>query len=96
VRIEGSAGATRADLPIVSADNDIFSRYTVGWLLADRESAELAEQLLADTIAKHGMDRDQLTIHADRSTPMTSKTVAQLLADLAVSKSHSRPRCSNT
>jgi putative transposase len=74
---------------------DIYSRYTVGWLLADRESAELAEQLLADTIAKHGVDRDQLTIHADRGTSMASKTVAQLLADLAVGKSHSRPHCSN-
>jgi transposase InsO family protein len=73
----------------------IFSRYTVGWLLADRESAELAEQLLADTIAKDGVDRDQLTIHADRGTSMASKTVTQLLADLAVSKSHPRPRCSN-
>jgi putative transposase len=74
---------------------DIYSRYTVGWLLADRESAELAEQLLADTIAKHQVDRDQLTIHADRGTSMASKTIAQLLADLAVTKSHSRPRCSN-
>jgi putative transposase len=74
---------------------DIYSRYTVGWLLADRESAELAEQLLADTIAKHQVDRDQLTIHADRGTSMASKTVAQLLADLAVGKSHSRPHCSN-
>jgi len=74
---------------------DIYSRYTVGWLLADRESAELAEHLLADTIAKHGVDRDQLTIHADRGTSMASKTVAQLLSDLAVGKSHSRPHCSN-
>jgi putative transposase len=74
---------------------DIYSRYTVGWLLADRESAELAEQLLADTIVKHQVDRDQLTVHADRGTSMASKTVAQLLADLAVTKSHSRPRCSN-
>jgi putative transposase len=74
---------------------DIYSRYTVGWLLADRESAELAQQLLADTIAKQGVDRDQLTIHADRGTSMASKTVAQLLSDLAVGKSHSRPHCSN-
>jgi putative transposase len=74
---------------------DIYSRYTVGWLLAERESAELAEQLLADTIAKHGVDRNQLTIHADRGTSMASKTVAQLLSDLAVGKSHSRPHCCN-
>ncbi len=74
---------------------DIYSRYTVGWLLAERESARLAEQLLADTIVKQGVDRDQLTIHTDRGTSMASKTVAQLLADLAVGNSHSRPQCSN-
>jgi putative transposase len=74
---------------------DIYSRYTVGWMLAPRESAELAEQLIAETLFKQGIERDQLTIHADRGTSMTSKTVAQLLADLAVVRSHSRPRVSN-
>ena len=74
---------------------DIYSRYTVGWMLATRESKHLAERLLADTIAKQDIDRDQLTIHADRGSSMASKPVAFLLADLGVTKSHSRPHCSN-
>jgi putative transposase len=74
---------------------DIYSRYTVGWLIADRESAVLAGQLLADTIAKQSVDRDTLTIHADNGSSMASKPVAFLLADLGVTKSHSRPHTSN-
>lgn len=74
---------------------DIYSRYVPGWLLATRETAELAERLLAETIRKHNVVADQLTIHADRGTSMASKTVALLLADLGVIKSHSRPHCSN-
>jgi putative transposase len=74
---------------------DIYSRYVPGWLLAKRESAELAERLLAETIRKQNVVADQLTIHADRGTSMASKTVALLLADLGVTKSHSRPHCSN-
>ena len=74
---------------------DIYSRYTVGWMVATRESKELAERLLADTIAKQRIDRNQLTIHADRGSSMASKPVALLLADLGVTKSHSRPHCSN-
>src|SRR5680860_562924 len=74
---------------------DIYSRYTVGWMVATRESKELAERLLAVTIAKQNIDRDQLTIHADRGSSMASKPVAFLLADLGVTKSHSRPHCSN-
>jgi putative transposase len=74
---------------------DIFSRYVPGWLLAKRESAELAEHFIAETIHKHHIVADQLTIHADRGTSMASKTVALLLADLGVTKSHSRPHCSN-
>lgn len=74
---------------------DIYSRYTVGWMLADREDARLAEALLADSIAKQHIDRNQLTIHADRGSSMASRTVAELLSDLGVTKSHSRPRCSN-
>jgi len=70
---------------------DIFSRYVVGWLIAERELAELAELLIAETCAKQGIARDQLTIHADRGSSMRSKTVALLLADLGVSKTHSRP-----
>jgi putative transposase len=74
---------------------DIFSRYVVGWLIAEIESAELAEQLIAETCAKQGVQRAQLTIHADNGSPMIAKTVAILLADLGVAKSHSRPHVCN-
>jgi putative transposase len=74
---------------------DIYSRYVVGWLIAERESAALAEQLLADSIAKHGIDAGQLTLHADNGSSMASKPVAFLLADLGVTKTHSRPHTSN-
>jgi putative transposase len=70
---------------------DVFSRYVVGWMIARRESAELAEQLISETCAKQGIEPDQLTLHADRGSAMRSKTVAQLLMDLGVAKSHSRP-----
>jgi putative transposase len=74
---------------------DIFSRYAVGWMVASREAAALAERLLAETIAKQGIARDQLTLHADRGSSMASKPVALLLADLGVTKTHARPHCSN-
>jgi putative transposase len=66
-----------------------------GCLIAERESAAPAEKLLAKTIAKQRIVRDQLTVHADRGTSMASKPVALLLADLGVTKTHSRPHCSN-
>ena len=74
---------------------DIFSRYVVGWMLAPRESAALAERLIAETCAKHGIMPGQLTLHADRGSSMRSKPVALLLADLGVTKTHSRPQVSN-
>ena len=74
---------------------DIYSRYAVGWMLAPRESAALAEKLIADTCAKQHIGRGQLTIHADRGSSMTSKPVAFLLADLGVTQSHSRPHVSD-
>jgi putative transposase len=74
---------------------DIFSRYVVGWMLAPRESAALAERLIAETCAKQGIVPGQLTVHADRGAAMTSKPVALLLADLGVVKTHSRPHVSN-
>lgn len=74
---------------------DVFSRYAVGWMIVERESAELAEQLIAETCAKQGIKPDQLTIHADRGSAMTSKSVALLLSDLGVTKTHSRPHVSN-
>ena len=74
---------------------DIFSRYVVGWMLAARESAELAEQLIADTIQKHNIVPGTLTLHADRGSSMRSKPVAALLIDLDVAKTHSRPHVSD-
>ena len=74
---------------------DIFSRYVVGWMVASRESAALAEVLIRQTVAKQDIGRDQLTIHADRGSSMTSKPVAFLLADLGVTQSHSRPHVSD-
>jgi len=74
---------------------DIFSRYVVGWMLAPHESAALAERLIAETCAKHGIEPGQLTLHADRGAAMKSKPVALLLADLGVTKTHSRPQVSN-
>lgn len=74
---------------------DIFSRYVPGWMLAHAENAALAERLIADTTAKQNIAHGQLSLHADRGSPMTAKPVAFLLADLGVTKSHSRPHCSN-
>jgi putative transposase len=74
---------------------DIYSRYVPGWMLAHAENARLAEALLADTVTKQDIGHGQLTIHADRGSPMVAKPVAFLLADLGVTKSHSRPHCSN-
>jgi transposase InsO family protein len=74
---------------------DIFSRKIVGWRIKLREDAALAEALIADSYGREGVVPGQLTLHADRGTPMTSKTVAELLLDLGVAKSHSRPTISN-
>jgi putative transposase len=74
---------------------DIFSRYVVGWMVAPRESAELAKRLIGETCRKQLIAPEQLTIHADRGTSMTSKPVALLLADLGVTKTHSRPHVSD-
>ncbi|WP_373235289.1 IS3 family transposase, partial [Mycobacterium marinum] len=74
---------------------DIFSRYVVGWIIAEVEDGELAKAFIADTMARHGIARGQLALHADRGTSMTSKPVAQLLIDLGVDRSHSRPHVSN-
>jgi putative transposase len=71
---------------------DIYSRYVVGWTVAARESAQIAEQLIADAVSVHGRPG---SLHADRGTSMTSKPVAQLLVDLGVERSHSRPHVSN-
>lgn len=74
---------------------DVFSRYVVGWMVAARERAELAERLITESCLKQGIQATQLTIHADRGAAMTSKSVTELMADLSITKSHSRPRVSN-
>jgi putative transposase len=74
---------------------DVFSRYVVGWMIAPRESAALAEELIAEACLRQNIKRGQLTVHADRGSAMTSKPVALLLADLGVTKTHSRPHVSN-
>jgi putative transposase len=74
---------------------DVFSRYVVGWMVAHAEQAVLAERLLAATTAKQLIKPGQLTVHADRGSSMSSKPVAFLLADLGVTKTHSRPHVSN-
>jgi putative transposase len=74
---------------------DVYSRYVVGWMIAPRESAELAKQLFADTCAKQNIKENELTIHADRGSSMTSKSVAFLFSDLGITKTHSRPHVSN-
>ena len=74
---------------------DIFSRYVVGWMLAYRESGELAKKLIEQTIEHHNICPGTLTVHADRGAPMRSKVVAFFLAELGVTKTHSRPYVSN-
>jgi putative transposase len=74
---------------------DLFSRMTVGWLLAERESAELAERLFAETVARHGIPPGSLTVHADRGSAMRSDGLAQLLGSLGVVRSFSRPHVSD-
>jgi Integrase core domain/NMT1-like family len=74
---------------------DIFSRYVVGWMIALKESAALAEALIAETVTKQAIEPGTLTLHADRGTSMRSKPVAALLVDLDVAKSHSRPHVSD-
>jgi putative transposase len=74
---------------------DVFSRFVVGWLIAEQERADLAQQLIATTCRREGISPDQLTLHSDRGPSMRSKTVAQLLVDLGVTKSHTRPYTPN-
>ena len=74
---------------------DIFSRYATGWMVAERESAELAQELIAETCAKQGIEPGTLTLHADNGPEMTSKPVAVLFSDLGITESHSRPYVSD-
>ena len=90
--LPGPAKASRFHLYAIL---DIFSRYVVGWLLAQRECQDLAARLIRETCQKQNIKDDQLTIHSDRGPSMKSQTVAQLLAALGAIKSHSRPHVSN-
>jgi len=91
-KLKGPAKWTHYHLYVIL---DVFSRYVPGWMVATRESAVLAERLIAETAAKEGILPGQLTIHADRGTSMRSKPVALLLADLGIERTHSRPHVSN-
>ena len=91
-KLKGAATWTCFHLYVIL---DIFSRYVVGWMIAPKETAELAEKLIADTVEKQGIERGTLTLHADRGSSMRSKPVAALLVDLDVAKTHSRPYVSD-
>jgi len=74
---------------------DIYSRYVVGWMVAYREDSALAKKLIKETCIKQNIEQNQLTLHADRGSSMTSKVVSNLLLDLKVTRTHSRPHVSN-
>lgn len=88
-------GATKWTYYYLYVILDVYSRYVVGWTLSYREGAALAEAFISETCGKQRIAEGQLTLHADRGSAMTSKPVAFLLADLGVTKSHSRPHTSN-
>jgi putative transposase len=91
-KLKGPSKGVYYDLYVII---DIYSRYVVGWMVAPTETAELAKAFIADTIQTQGITTAVLTIHADRGTSMTSKPVAVLLAELGVTRTHSRPHVSN-
>ncbi len=88
-------GPTRGEYYELFVIIDIFSRYVIAWTIAAAETGDLAASFIDDAVATQGITRHQLTLHADRGTSMTSKPVAQLLVDLGVARSHSRPHVSN-
>lgn len=91
-KLKGSAKWTYFYLCVIL---DVFSRYVVGWMVAHRESAQLARKLISETIQKQEVDPSSLTIHADRGSSMKSKCLVMLLSDLGVTRTHSRPYTSN-
>jgi len=91
-RLPGPTKGVFFDLYVIL---DVWSRYVIAWTVAPAEDSDLAKDLIADAIARENVQRDRLTLHADRGSSMTSKTVAGLLVDLGVTRSHSRPRVSN-
>lgn len=74
---------------------DIFSRYVVGWMVAASETATLAKEFISTNCERQSIEENRLTIHSDRGSPMIAKSVAQLMVDMGVEKSHSRPSVSN-
>jgi putative transposase len=74
---------------------DVFSRYVVGWMVAERESASLSRKLLLETLDRQGIEPGMLTAHMDNGSPMRAKLFVQFLADMGVVESHSRPHVSN-
>ena len=91
-RLKGPATWTYFNLYVML---DVYSRYVVGWMIAYQETQELAKQFIGETLQKQNIPAGQLTVHADRGAAMTSKSVALLLSDLGVVKTHSRPHVSN-
>jgi putative transposase len=91
-KLKGPAKWTTFQLYVIM---DIFSRCVVGWMLADRESAALAKTLITKTCQRQGIEPNALTLHADRGSAMTAKATGHLLADLGITKTHSRPYQSN-
>jgi putative transposase len=91
-KLKGPTRGVTYDLYVVM---DIFSRYVVAWCVAPTESGELAKDLIADAVARHQIPPDQLTVHADRGSSMTSRPVTELYSFLGISRSHSRPHVSN-
>lgn len=91
-KLRGPGKGTCFSLDVVL---DVVSRYVVGWMLAPQETGALAKKLFRETCARQGVPCDQLTVHADRGSSMTSKPLVRLLADLRVTQTHSRPRVSN-
>jgi putative transposase len=91
-RLKGPAACAYFQLYVIL---DVFSRYVVAWMVAERENQELAAQLIDEAIATQSVEPNTLTVHADRGAAMTSKSVSLLLSDLGVTKTHSRPHVSN-
>ncbi len=88
-------GAAKGQFYFLYVILDIYSRYVVGWLVAEREGEDLACQLVEQTVSKEGIQRNTLALHADRGSPMIAGTMRDLLTELGIAKSHSRPRVSN-
>jgi putative transposase len=91
-KLKGPAKWTHYHLYVIL---DIFSRYAVGWMVAAKESAALAQELIIEACTRQGIQPGQLTIHADRGSPMKAKSTAMLYGDLGITKSHSRPYVSD-